>query len=477
MSVELHSTRDETAQNFSYADALIEGIASDGGLFTPVDLPVYDKTDLAVLSEMTYPELFTAIKSQFSDEPADVMSELAEASFSEDVFWYRPEHKDGKNTTPLRHLAGDIFILGTAQGPTGAFKDLAMQPLARELDIELERRGQTLDILSATSGDTGPAAQNAVRNLGRLSIVTLSPKDRVGAFPLLQMADATGGNVTNVRIEGTFDDCQDLVKAVAADKEFADWGTMNSINIGRVSAQIAYYFSACFQARAQTGAAEIDVVVPTGNFGNVLAGHYAKKMGAPIRNLIVATNENSVMHDAIQRGMYHIKPSDQVQTTSSPSIDIGKASNYERLVWEVMGYDASATIEYMAAAKDGAYFADWMTPNTALRSLGFDSGISTAKDRLDTIRWAHKASGAAIDPHTADAVAIARRLDNDGVPKVCLETALPIKFESTVVEALGDDAIERPAHLDRIAQLALDTSVFIDIPNDQAKLKEVLRRT
>jgi threonine synthase len=346
---------------------------------------------------------------------------------------------------------------------------MAMQVLAREMEHVLASEGRNLFILGATSGDTGSAAEAAVKSLGRIGLCMLSPEEGMSAFQKAQMGALSGENIFNVSIRGRFDDCQDLVKAIKNDPEFADLGAVNSINWGRISAQTAYYFAGYLQVAKRIGD-PVDVAIPSGNFGNAFSGYVAKRMGLPIRRIIIATNENNVLDRLFKTGVYETRPA---VVTSSPSMDISKASNYERLFFDVSGQDAEKTREYMEAfAKTGRVdMRDFGLDPSVFAERGFVSGTSTHADRIATIQRVYKESKAIIDPHTADGVHVARQLKTE-LPVICMATALPVKFEDTIHEALGF-VPERPS---RFKDLERQTSGgFTVMDADAGQLKKFLR--
>ncbi len=357
---------------------------------------------------------------------------------------YRPENFPNTSKgviTPVRRVADtDIYIQNLSLGPTAAFKDMAMQPLGRELDYLLAKRNEYLRILAATSGDTGPAAEAALKGLARLRIAVLSPYEGMSEFQRAQAGVLSGENIVNISGKAPFDPLQDLVKDISGTSEFADLGAVNSINWSRITSQIPYYFAGYAQVIEQAGMQfgdEIDFVVPSGNFGNVLAGYYAKKLGLPIRKLIIATNENNVLDKLTQTGVYRNNGS---RITSSPSMDIAKASNFERVVHEIFDHDPIMTKKFMMEFEEigEVAFSAYGIPSDIMKVLGFESDSSSHTERLVSIKWNYlKNNRDIIDPHTADAVTVACRLPQDGVPKICLETALAVKFEGTIRRAIG----------------------------------------
>lgn len=432
------STRGVEGAGVSYTDALLAGLAPDKGLYIPKTIPQLSEADLQQLVDVPYTEVFTTINRLFTSDsiPDEVHKQLTVNAFTPDKF---PNAVNG-NITPVHEIADGIFIQELSLGPTAAFKDMALQPLGQQMDFVLGRRGDTLRMLGATSGDTGSSAEAAIKGLGSMSLTMLSPSTGMSSFQKAQMMELSGGNIQNVSVDGRFDDCQDMVKALKMQPEFADLGAVNSINWGRVAAQVPYYVHGYLQAVGGDVGKPVDFVVPSGNFGNVLAGHIARKMGVPIRQLIVATNENSVIDTLVKTGVYKRPPAAHV--TSSPSMDITVASNYERLLADIFPDDPEHIRAYMKTFEQRGEvdFAQFGVSNDVMHKLGFSSGQSTHADRLDAIRWAYQ-NGRYIDPHTADAVTVARRIrmerHDTTVPLVCMSTALPVKFENTMLEALG----------------------------------------
>lgn len=429
------STRDTDGGICSYSDVLLQGLAPDGGLYVPTEYPQLDHQTLLGLYGKSYPEIFQYVKGLFLGDEIDLETQatLASNAFSPDKF---PVEERG-NITPITEIDPGFFIQQLSLGPTAAFKDMALQPLGQDMQHVLTERCESLVLLGATSGDTGPAAEAAVKNLDNLSLFMLSPEEGMSDFQKAQMRELSGSNIFNVSIPGSFDDCQDIVKAIKQDPEFSRLGAVNSINWGRIASQVPYYIAGYLQVLNGDVGRPVDFVAPTGNFGNILAGYMARKMGVPIRRLIVATNENSVVDTLVQTGEYHRPQSAEI--TTSPSMDITVASNYERLVYDLAGRDPEKVRAYMGRfeATGSVDFGEINLPSSILRDLEFNSGVSTGDDRLGSIRWTYLISGEVIDPHTANAVTVARKKREDGVPIVCMSTALPVKFEPTIREALG----------------------------------------
>jgi threonine synthase len=347
---------------------------------------------------------------------------------------------------------------------------MAMQLLGALFEYALERSGEHLNILGATSGDTGSAAEYAMRSRPGINVFMLSPHGRMSEFQRAQMYSLADANIFNIAIEGVFDECQDLVKSVSSDLAFKRRlriGTVNSINWARVVAQVVYYFRGYF-AVTGGGGGRVSFAVPSGNFGNVLAGWIAKCMGLPIERLVLATNENDVLDEFFRSGRYRVRSAAETHATSSPSMDISKASNFERYVFDVVGRDAALVRSLWTQLDAQGSFGLAGTPHwETVRCSGFVSGSSTHADRLATIRDLHARSGLVIDPHTADGLKVAREQRTSGVPMICLETALPAKFAGTIVEATGHEP-ERPHGYEDIEARP---QRFTVLPADVGRLK------
>ena len=457
----------------TFCEILLEGLAPDGGLYLPTAYPQVDVATLeawrTLYREQGYAALAFAILSRYiSDIPADDLKAICDKTYTATVF-------GTEQITPVRQLEGDLYIEGLSNGPTIAFKDMAMQLLGNLFEYELGRRGEQLNILGATSGDTGSAAEYAMRGKQGVRVFMLSPHGRMSAFQQAQMFSLQDENIHNLAVEGVFDDCQDIVKAVSNDLEFKRQykiGTVNSINWARLLAQVVYYFAGYFQV-TQNSQQQVSFTVPSGNFGNICAGHVARMMGLPIRQLVVATNENDVLDEFFRTGVYRVRGSADTHETSSPSMDISKASNFERFVFDLLGRDARRTAELFGKVlgQQGQFdlSQDPAFPLAAQR-YGFVSGSSTHADRLDTIRDCYQRLGQMIDTHTADGVKVAREHLEQGVPMIVLETALPIKFAETIEEALG----RKPDMPERFAGLeALPRRVQV-VPADAARIQQLI---
>ena len=452
-----------------FCDILLEGLAPDGGLYLPEHYPQISSERLgelrAVYQSQGYAELAFQILSLYIDDiPAADLRALCAKTYTAEVFGTAA-------IVPLRPLEDGLWLEALSNGPTLAFKDMAMQLLGNLFEYELQRRGAQLNILGATSGDTGSAAEYAMRGKQGVRVFMTSPHGRMSPFQQAQMFSLQDENIHNIAIEGVFDDCQDIVKAVSNDLEFKrkyKIGTVNSINWARLLAQVVYYFAGYFQA-SSSNAQQVSFTVPSGNFGNICAGHVARMMGLPIAKLVVATNENDVLDEFFRTGVYRVRGSADTHETSSPSMDISKASNFERFVFDLLGRDAAATRALFgdALARDGRFDlgANSLFAQAAAR-YGFESGKSTHADRLATIRDTWQRFGQMIDTHTADGVKVARE-HRGAEPMVVLETALPIKFAATIEEALGR-APERPARFEGIEALPKRVQVM---PADAQQVK------
>ena len=452
------STRGRAPEQ-SFLGILLSGLASDGGLYLPTHYPQIDAEDLARWRTLPYAELAIEVLGRFAtDIPREDLAALCRRTYTAQVYGLGRADSDAAQITPLRWIEPGLGLLELSNGPTLAFKDMAMQLLGALFEYALARQGQHLNVLGATSGDTGSAAEYAMRGRAHINVFMLSPQGRMSAFQRAQMYSLQDANIFNIAVEGTFDDCQDIVKRVSADLDFKQRlkiGTVNSINWARVVAQVVYYVKGYLAATTRNDE-RISFCVPSGNFGNVFAGWVAKRMGLPIEKLIVATNENNVLDDFFRSGRYRVRGSSETHVTSSPSMDISKASNFERFVYDIVGRDAEFVRELWWQVDTEGQFDFAGTPLWGkVQASGFISGCSTHADRLRTIRDLEAASGLLIDPHTADGIKVARELRAAGqagrAPVICLETALPAKFAETIVEATGQ-APPRPAAYEGIEQ-------------------------
>lgn len=445
------STRGHAAEQ-TFTDILLEGLAPDGGLMVPELWPRVTRPKLDAMRDLAYPQLAFEIIRFFADDfPGAELKAIIHQAYSAENFG-SPE------ITPMVQLEQNLYLLQLSNGPTLAFKDIAMQLLGPLFESALKRQDRHLNILGATSGDTGSAAEYALRGKERVKVFMLSPHGRMSAFQRAQMFSLQDANIFNIAVEGTFDQCQDMVKAVNADAAFKakhSIGAVNSINWGRVAAQVVYYFKGYFAA-TRSNDEQVSFAVPSGNFGNIFAGWVAKRMGLPIKRLILATNENDVLDEFFRTGRYRPRAAQDTHETSSPSMDISKASNFERFIWDSVGQDGEKTADLWRRMDEEGGFDLSTEPGNAWEKIdedsGFGSGKSTHDDRIATIKLVKQKYGRVIDPHTADGVKIALRIRDARTPMICLETALPAKFDQMIVEALGEHA-PRPVGFEGLEQL------------------------
>lgn len=449
------STRGKTAP-MQFSDVLLMGLAPDGGLMLPEEYPQIDEATLTQWRTLSYPELAFEIMQLFAtDIPKDDLKTLIDKTYTVQAF-------GNPDITPVRTLKDGIKIIELSNGPTLAFKDIAMQFLGNAFEYVLKKKNERLTIIGATSGDTGSAAEYALRGKDNIEVFMMSPHGKMSEFQRAQMYSLDDKNIHNIAIKGMFDDCQDIVKALQQDAEFKakySLGTVNSINWGRILAQIVYYFKGYF-ASTTDNSQKVSFCVPSGNFGNICAGHIAREMGLPIDRLIVATNENDVLHDFFTTGKYSPRTADKTYVTSSPSMDISKASNFERFVYllaEKNGEKIHTLWQDVNAGK-GFDMSDLMANING--KYGFVSGKSTHADRIATIKQVYAEDNQLIDPHTADGIKVAREVRKQGEVIVCAETALPAKFAETITEAVGQLDIPRPKHTDNIESLAQYVTVL-----------------
>ncbi len=464
-----------------FCDILLEGLAPDGGLYLPEHYPQLDADALARLRQVWQTQGYAALAFEvlslyIDDIPAEDLRALCQRTYTEAVFG-TPEIVPLKPLKASADATPELYLEALSNGPTLAFKDMAMQLLGQLFEYELGRRGEELNILGATSGDTGSAAEYAMRGKRGVRVFMTSPHGRMSSFQQAQMFSLQDENIHNLAVEGVFDDCQDIVKAVSNDLDFKRRyriGTVNSINWARLLAQVVYYFAGYFQATTDNRQ-RVRFVVPSGNFGNVCAGHVARQMGLPISRLVVATNENDVLDEFFRTGIYRVRGSADTFETSSPSMDISKASNFERFVFDLLGRDAARTQALFGQALSQQGFFDLSQDPAfaqAASVFGFVSGKSTHADRLHTIRDVHQRYGVMIDTHTADGVKVAREQAPGGDPLIVLETALPIKFAQTIVEALGEQPA-RPPRFEGIEDLPRRVQVM---PADVGLIKAYIER-
>ena len=459
------STRGQTAPK-TFSQALMAGLAEDGGLLLPQSYPYVDAHTLLQWRELNYADLALQIISLFAtDIPRTDLKAIIDKTYTKEIF-------GSDEITPVRTLHNGIKIEGLSNGPTLAFKDMAMQLLGNLFEYVLSRENRFLNIIGATSGDTGSAAEYALRGKERVNVFMLSPYGKMSEFQRAQMYSLQEANIFNIAVRGMFDDCQDIVKALQNDHQFKQHyhlSTVNSINWGRIVAQIVYYFKGYFAA-TNTNEQKVSFCVPSGNFGNVLAGHIARSMGLPIHRLMVATNENDVLNEFFASG--HYRPRDAAHTfvTSSPSMDISKASNFERFIYDVVDHNPDRVQQLWQQVATGQGFDLSLLLDKIHHQFGFVAGRSMHSDRLQTIAQVYAEDGELIDPHTADGIKVARQLREIGEVVVCLETAKAAKFKETIQQAVGADVlIPRPENLTNLEELPQRVTV---LDNDVQTVKQ-----
>jgi threonine synthase len=447
----------------TFTEILLGGLASDGGLYLPEQYPQVTRAELDAWRSLSYADLAFAVLSKFAtDIPATDLKAIISKTYTAQVYSNGRADSDAAQITPLRTLEPGVHILELSNGPTLAFKDMAMQLLGNLFEYALARQHAELNILGATSGDTGSAAEYAMRGKRGIRVFMLSPNGKMSAFQRAQMYSLQDPNIFNLAVNGMFDDAQDMVKAVSNDHAFKakyKIGTVNSINWARVSAQVVYYFKGFFAA-TKSNDEQVAFSVPSGNFGNICAGHIARMMGLPIGQLILATNENDVLDEFFRTGVYRPRGTDHTYETSSPSMDISKASNFERFVFDLVGRDGAKVREFWSKVDaGGAFDIKGSTYWDSLSKFHFSSGKSNHQDRLKTIRELWEEYGVMVDTHTADGVKVGLEQRRPSLPLVCLETALPAKFAETIREALGREP-ERPVALEGIENLPQRSEVM-----------------
>jgi threonine synthase len=453
------STRGQ-APVLGFSDAVLAGLASDGGLYLPQTWPQVSHAEIAAFAGRSYSEIAFAIISRFVDDeiPASTLRKIIEDSYA--VFRH-------PSVAPLVELEPNHFVLELFHGPTLAFKDVAMQFLSRVMDYILLQRGLKATIVGATSGDTGSAAIEAFRGRDTTDIFILHPQGRTSPVQRLQMTTVLDANVHNLALDGTFDDCQNIVKAMFNNHRFRDrvrLSGVNSINWGRIVAQVVYYFSAAVSLGAPHR--PVSFTVPTGNFGDIFAGYCAKAMGLPIEKLVIATNANDILARTIETGRYE---TNGVVPTISPSMDIQISSNFERLLFEGAGRDARAVMRMMDSLKQSGGFALPVDAVAAIRR-DFAAGTTNEAETRATISMTHQAAGYLLDPHTAVGVNVARHQSHGVTPMITLATAHPAKFPAAVRDASGID----PALPAWLADLYSREERLSVLSNDQQAIEDFI---
>lgn len=461
------STRGKSPE-LNFSDVLLSGLAPDGGLYLPKNYPLISNEDLSLMRMMSYPELAFFIFSKYIDDiPSEDLKDIVKKTYTKKVYGFSRKEQNANDITPTLKLKKNLHLLSLSNGPTIAFKDIAMQFLGNIFEYVLSKQNKSLNILGATSGDTGSAAEYAMRGKKGIKVFMLSPNGRMSPFQTAQMYSLQDKNIFNIAIKGVFDDCQDIVKAVSNDLEFKEKnkiGAVNSINWGRILAQIVYYFKGYFDV-TESNDEIVDFTVPTGNFGNICAGHVARMMGLPIRKLVVATNENDVLDEFFKTGSYAPRGSDKTYLTSSPSMDISKASNFERFMFDVFKRDADILCKHWNQVDLGGSFNLNDELFKRISNFGFISSSSKHVNRIGLIKKFYEDYNVIVDTHTADGLKAALDHFDSSIPMLVLETALPIKFEKSIFEAIGKYP-DRPKQLQNIESLKQHNEVFNNDVNE-----------
>lgn len=453
------STRGQ-APALGFSDAVLAGLAADGGLYVPAVWPQIGADEIAGFAGKPYADVAYAVISRFTGDeiPADKLKAIIDAAYAS---FRHP------SVAPLVELEPGHFVLELFHGPTLAFKDVAMQFLSRVMDHILAERGLRATIVGATSGDTGSAAIEAFRGRDTTDIFILHPKGRTSEVQRRQMTTVLDDNVHNIALEGTFDDCQDAVKAMFNNHGFRDrvrLSGVNSINWGRIVAQIVYYFTAAVSLGAPHR--KVSFTVPTGNFGDIFAGYCARQMGLSIEKLVIATNANDILKRTLDTGRYEMAG---VAPTISPSMDIQISSNFERLLFESAGRDADMVNRMMAGLKQSRGFE---LPETALATIRRDFAAGTTDEAATrkVIAETQTASAYLLDPHTAVGVGVARSQAHGQIPMITLATAHPAKFPAAVAEASGIE----PALPDWLADLYERPERVTVLDKDQRQIEDFI---
>ncbi len=453
------STRGKV-QGLSFSAAVMMGLADDGGLLLPEEIPQLSTSELQQLSNLPYPELaFQIISKYATDIPAADLKELIYRSYA--------TFEDAQITPIVKQ--DDLYILELFHGPTLAFKDVALQFLGNLFEYFLRQTGKKMNIIGATSGDTGSAAIYGVKGKENINIFILHPKGRVSPIQELQMTTVVDENVFNLAVEGTFDDAQSIVKDIFGDLNFKErhsLGAVNSINWARVLAQVVYYFYAWFQVHKETGAEQIEVAVPTGNFGDIFAGYIAKRMGVPINRLILATNSNNILSRCINAGDYSIA---DVHHSLSPSMDIQVASNFERYLYYLLDCDSDKVVRAMENFKQNGRL-DFTEAQKERLKQDFAASSIDDTETLETISSFYQKTGYILDPHTAAGIAIGEKVRNSDCPLVCLATAHPAKFGDAVKQATGIE----PALPAAFVGLATRKKKVVTMSTDKQQIKNYI---
>ncbi len=450
------------AEKMNFEEVLLQGLASDGGLYVPETIPQFTPAEIASMKGLTYPELAKIIMQPYLGEtfPDKVWSKIVDDAYS--TFTH-------KATAPLKQIGDNEWILELFHGPTLAFKDFALQLLGRMLDEILKKRKEKVVILGATSGDTGSAAIEGCKHTKNADIFILHPDGRTSDIQRMQMTTVDAKNVHNVAIKGTFDDCQNIVKEIFSNRKFLNRQlvAVNSINWARIMAQIVYYFYAALQLGAP--AKQVSFSVPTGNFGDIFAGYMAYRMGLPVKKLIIATNENDILNRFVQKNDYSKK---KVVHTLSPSMDIQISSNFERMLFYANDEKGFVVSKLMDDFRDKGKLSVTDAAMSNIKKL-FASHSTSDKETCETMYQVFQQTGETLDPHTATGVSAARALKKDiDAPMIVLATAHPAKFPEGVVKARLDPA-EQP---EQLKSLKGKKESFEVLPKNTQEVKDFILR-
>ena len=442
-----------------FQETVITGLAPDGGLLVPKEIPNVTER-LSHWSTLSYQEITFEILRLFVDLPDEDLRDLIERSYA-----------------PFRHpevapavKVGELYILELFYGPTLAFKDIALQFLSNFFEYILSRRGQHMNVLAATSGDTGSAAIQGIKGRGCMNIFVMHPQGRISPLQEKQMTSVLDPNVYNLAIEGTFDDCQQIMKSIFRDLSFkqeCSLGAVNSVNWARVLAQIVYYFSAGLYVMNSTGCSKVSFAIPTGNFGNILAGYYAARMGLPVDKLVLATNENDILSRFFNTGLY---AKGKVKKTISPSMDIQVASNFERYLYYKLAEDHALLRDAMQRFREQGEISLSLEREGELDPL-ICAGVGNTQAALKRIRDTHSKHHYMLDPHTAVGVSVASTYQRDDVPMICLATAHPAKFSRAIQDATGE--IVHHEVLDRLDELPTRCQV---VPAEEQAVRDFIKQ-
>jgi len=455
--MEYISTRN-TKNTFSFKDVFLKGLASDGGLFVPKEIPIFSKEELKELKNLSYNELAAKIILKFCGNEFNQkeIKEIIESSYKS----FRTE-----NVVIIKKI-GKLNLLELFHGPTLAFKDIAMQVIGNMYEKILKKNNLQINIVVATSGDTGAAAISAIKDRNNMKIFVLHPKDKISEVQRKFMTTVDSKNVFNIAVEGNFDECQKFVKSMFADKNFSNsikMSGVNSINWSRIAIQVVYYFFSYFKI-AKEGK-QINFSVPTGNFGDIYAGYVAKKMGLPINKLIIATNNNDILKRVLNTGVY--KPS-KVKHTISPSMDIQVASNFERLIFDACSSDSNETLRLMKDLNEKGQFTLKKENLDKIRESFFSESLSENETKL-VINKIYKKEGILIDPHTAVAIGVANKISLEDDTAV-LATAHPAKFSDVVIKETSIKP-DLPENLKKILNQKEKVKI---LPKDLKKVKDYI---